>query len=79
MGFLVEEYKWDKLGDWRYYHLEDGKIVKTTSYKNDERKDDSLFEVTETEDNEVKRKRSRKRRDEWRTLWLVHRNGAIWI
>lgn len=63
MGFLVEEYRWDIDGNTKYYHLADSKVVKSTTIKDGEYKDGSLFNVTKIEDDEVKRTRSRKRRD----------------
>lgn len=64
MWYLVEEYRWDSNEGKKYYHLADTKIVKSTIIKNGEHKDDSLFEVTELENYEVERTRSRKRGDE---------------
>jgi hypothetical protein len=64
MWYLIEEYRWDCEGDIRYYHLADSKLVRSTSLKDGEYKDGSLFEITKVEDDEVKRTRSRKRRDE---------------
>ena len=64
MWYLVEEYRWDHSDNISYYHLADTKVVKTTSIKDGDHKDGSLFEVTKLEDNEVERTKSRKRRDE---------------
>lgn len=64
MWYLVEEYRWDIEGDRKYYHLVDSKIVKSTIIKDGEHRDGSLFEVSNIEDYEVERTRSRKRRDE---------------
>ena len=64
MWYLIEEYRWDTDGNTKYYHLADTKIVKSTTIKNGDYKDDSLFEVTKLEDYEVERTRSRKRRNE---------------
>lgn len=64
MWYLVEEYRWDSSEGKKYYHLADAKIVKSTIIKDGEHRDGSLFEVTEIENYEVKRTRSRKRRDE---------------
>ena len=64
MGYLIEEYRWDFDEGIRYYHLADSKLVYSTSLKDGEYKDGSLFEITKVEDDEVKRTKSRKRRDE---------------
>lgn len=64
MWYVIEEYRWDIDGELKYYHLVDTKIVKTTKIKNNEHKDGSLFEVTQLENYEAERTRSRKRRDE---------------
>ena len=64
MWYLIEEFRWDCEEDKKYYHLADSKIVKTTKIKDGEHKDGSLFKVTEIENYETERTRSRKRRDE---------------
>ena len=54
MWYLVEEYRWDIENNIKYYHLTDSKIVRTTTIKDGEHKEENDDKGNENDNNDNK-------------------------
>ena len=55
MWYVIEQYRWDKDGNFKYYHLVDSQVFKSDKVveQKDYFKDGSYFSVYQIEENEV--------------------------